>query len=239
MNKKLRDEKEYLIATRRKRGSASQSDSSKSRQSGKARRTSSETGSQASSNANRICQNCGRTDSPESVLAGRLISPTRLDLLTRWSADGEVDRTATRRFATRAVCGGQSLKSRARAAVAPRATVRSRRLRPRSLLSLRSPSLRRNNNPGRQPRARRHNPSWPRSPRSRRISRSTPLSDACTYMTSYVQAVPTFSYSPGAPMYLSSPPRPVFCYLVSQNLPLSVLATYCATCYISVAMRSP
>ncbi|GAA5957348.1 hypothetical protein JCM8115_006964 [Rhodotorula mucilaginosa] len=65
MNKKLRDEKEYLIATRRKRGSASQSDSSKSRQSGKARRTSSETGSQASSNANRICQNCGRTDSPE------------------------------------------------------------------------------------------------------------------------------------------------------------------------------
>ncbi|GAA5988507.1 hypothetical protein JCM10908_003594 [Rhodotorula pacifica] len=65
MNKKLRDEKDYLIATRRKRGSASYSDSSKSRQSGKIRRTSSETGSQASSNANRICQNCGRTDSPE------------------------------------------------------------------------------------------------------------------------------------------------------------------------------
>ncbi|GAA5872699.1 hypothetical protein JCM3774_005033 [Rhodotorula dairenensis] len=65
MNKKLRDEKDYLIATRRKRGSASCSDSSKSRQSGKLRRTSSETGSQASSNTNRICQNCGRTDSPE------------------------------------------------------------------------------------------------------------------------------------------------------------------------------
>ena len=181
MNKKLRDEKEYLIATRRKRGSASQSDSSKSRQSGKARRTSSETGSQASSNANRICQNCGRTDSPESVPAD--LSFTRLELLTRWSADGEVDRTATRRSATPAACGGPSLKSRARAAAARRATVRSRRRRPRSLLSLRFPSLRRNR-PGRQPRARRPNLSCPRPPRSRRTSRSTLLSDACTYVIS-------------------------------------------------------
>ena len=182
MNKKLRDEKEYLIATRRKRGSASQSDSSKSRQSAKARRTSSETGSQASSNTNRICQNCGRTDSPESVPAD--LSFTRLDLLTRWSTDGEVDRTATRRSATPAACVGPSLKSRARAAAAARrATVRSRRRRLRSLLSLRCPSPRRNR-PERQPRARRPNLSCPRSPRSRRTrSRSTLLSDACTYVT--------------------------------------------------------
>ncbi|BGO96217.1 hypothetical protein NBRC10512_002140 [Rhodotorula toruloides] len=57
LNKKLRDEKEYLLARRRKRGSV---------YSEKSRKASSDSGSKASSsNTGRICQNCGRTDSPE------------------------------------------------------------------------------------------------------------------------------------------------------------------------------
>ncbi|GAA5963319.1 hypothetical protein JCM21900_006555 [Sporobolomyces salmonicolor] len=57
MNKKLRDEKDYLIALRRKRGSVYSE--------ARSRKTSSDAGSKASSNVSRSCQNCGRTDSPE------------------------------------------------------------------------------------------------------------------------------------------------------------------------------
>ncbi|GAA5858593.1 hypothetical protein JCM5353_000388 [Sporobolomyces roseus] len=57
INKKLRDEKEYLMTLRRKRGSV-YSDA-------RSRKASSDTGSRASSNIGRSCQNCGRTDSPE------------------------------------------------------------------------------------------------------------------------------------------------------------------------------
>ncbi|GAA6005423.1 hypothetical protein JCM11491_003637 [Sporobolomyces phaffii] len=57
INKKLRDEKEYLMTMRRKRGSVY----SESR----SRKASSDTGSRVSSNIGRSCQNCGRTDSPE------------------------------------------------------------------------------------------------------------------------------------------------------------------------------
>ncbi|KPV72783.1 uncharacterized protein RHOBADRAFT_38883 [Rhodotorula graminis WP1] len=57
MNKKLRDEKDYLMALRRKRGSM---------QSERSRKASSDSGSRASSsNTGRMCQNCGRADSPE------------------------------------------------------------------------------------------------------------------------------------------------------------------------------
>ncbi|GAA5904428.1 hypothetical protein JCM5296_003195 [Sporobolomyces johnsonii] len=56
-NKKLRDEKDYLMALRRKRGSV-YSDA-------RSRKASSDAGSKASSSVNRSCQNCGRTDSPE------------------------------------------------------------------------------------------------------------------------------------------------------------------------------
>ncbi|TNY22329.1 hypothetical protein DMC30DRAFT_349183 [Rhodotorula diobovata] len=57
MNKKLRDEKEYLLALRRKRGSV---------HSERSRKASSDSGSRASSsNTGRMCQNCGRGDSPE------------------------------------------------------------------------------------------------------------------------------------------------------------------------------
>ncbi|GAA6055671.1 hypothetical protein JCM3770_003404 [Rhodotorula araucariae] len=57
MNKKLRDEKEYLQALRRKRGSL---------QSERSRKASSDAGSRASSsNTGKMCQNCGRADSPE------------------------------------------------------------------------------------------------------------------------------------------------------------------------------
>ncbi|GAA5831680.1 hypothetical protein JCM11251_000792 [Rhodosporidiobolus azoricus] len=59
MNKKLRDEKEYLIATRRKRSSTVQSERSRK---GSA---ASDTGSRASSATGRVCQNCGRDSSPE------------------------------------------------------------------------------------------------------------------------------------------------------------------------------
>ena len=72
MNKKLRDEKEYLQALRRKRGSV---------QSERSRKASSDSGSRASSsNTGRMCQNCGRADSPECVAL--LLSPhsARADL---------------------------------------------------------------------------------------------------------------------------------------------------------------
>ncbi|BGP21026.1 hypothetical protein JCM10213_003208 [Rhodosporidiobolus nylandii] len=55
VNKKLRDEKEYLQALGRGRGSVSD----------KPRKTPSDTGSRTSSNVSRVCQNCGRTESPE------------------------------------------------------------------------------------------------------------------------------------------------------------------------------
>ncbi|GAA6035491.1 hypothetical protein JCM8097_000278 [Rhodosporidiobolus ruineniae] len=58
MNKKLRDEKDHLVALSRKRGSTY---SERSRKSSAA----SDSGSRASSNTGRLCQNCGRTDSPE------------------------------------------------------------------------------------------------------------------------------------------------------------------------------
>ncbi|GAA6009927.1 hypothetical protein JCM10207_002160 [Rhodosporidiobolus poonsookiae] len=58
LNKKLRDEKDYLLALGRKRGSGY---SERSRKGSAA----SDTGSRASSNTPRVCQNCGRTDSPE------------------------------------------------------------------------------------------------------------------------------------------------------------------------------
>ncbi|GAA5898065.1 uncharacterized protein JCM6883_000912 [Sporobolomyces salmoneus] len=57
INKKLRDEKEYLMTIRRKRGSVHSE--------GRSRKASSDAGSRASSNIGRSCQNCGRTDSPE------------------------------------------------------------------------------------------------------------------------------------------------------------------------------
>ncbi|GAA5947688.1 hypothetical protein JCM3765_001034 [Sporobolomyces pararoseus] len=58
INKKLRDEKEYLMTIRRKRGSVYSE--------GRSRKASSDVGSRASSsNIGRSCQNCGRTDSPE------------------------------------------------------------------------------------------------------------------------------------------------------------------------------
>ncbi|GAA5935807.1 uncharacterized protein JCM15063_001810 [Sporobolomyces koalae] len=57
INKKLRDEKEYLMTLRRKRGSVHPE--------GRSRKASSDAGSRASSNIGRSCQNCGRTDSPE------------------------------------------------------------------------------------------------------------------------------------------------------------------------------
>ncbi|GJN94652.1 hypothetical protein Rhopal_007735-T1 [Rhodotorula paludigena] len=57
INKKLRDEKDYVLALRRKRGSS---------YSERMRKGSSDAGSRASSsNTGRFCQNCGRTDSPE------------------------------------------------------------------------------------------------------------------------------------------------------------------------------
>ncbi|GAA5981790.1 hypothetical protein JCM11641_007425 [Rhodosporidiobolus odoratus] len=57
-NKKLKDEKDYLIAIRRKHtGSYSE----RSRKGSAA----SDAGSRASSDAGRVCQNCGRTSSPE------------------------------------------------------------------------------------------------------------------------------------------------------------------------------
>ncbi|GAA5889725.1 hypothetical protein JCM6882_004301 [Rhodosporidiobolus microsporus] len=60
MNKKLRDEKDYLLATRRaKRNSTAYSERSRK---GSA---ASDTGSKASSATGRVCQNCGRDSSPE------------------------------------------------------------------------------------------------------------------------------------------------------------------------------
>ncbi|GAA5857939.1 hypothetical protein JCM8547_006630 [Rhodosporidiobolus lusitaniae] len=59
LNKKLREEKEHLLQRRRKRSSVYSAMSRKNSASA------SDAGSRASSGISRVCQNCGRTDSPE------------------------------------------------------------------------------------------------------------------------------------------------------------------------------